>query len=154
MPNRSHKALTAALLLSPLAAMPAAAQSVEKFYAGKTINLIVGFGPGGTYDYFARLVARHMGKHLPGKPTIVVQNMPGAGSLTAGNHLFTVAPKDGTVIGSVSQTLAIEQAVNAVRSGSARPASARSTRPGRARCVPPGPPPSGAPRRPSAAPRS
>ncbi len=111
MPNRSHKALAAALLLTPLVAMPAAGQSVEKFYAGKTINLIVGFGPGGTYDYFARLVARHMGKHLPGKPTIVVQNMPGAGSLTAANHLFTVAPKDGTVIGSVSQTLAIEQAV-------------------------------------------
>jgi tripartite-type tricarboxylate transporter receptor subunit TctC len=93
------------------AAAPASAQGVERFYAGKTVTITVGFGPGGAYDYYARHLARHMGKHIPGKPTIVAQNMPGAGSLTAANYLYSIAPKDGTAFGSLTQTLAIEQAV-------------------------------------------
>jgi tripartite-type tricarboxylate transporter receptor subunit TctC len=93
------------------AAAPAAAQSSEQFFTGKTITIIVGFGPGGAYDYYARLLARHMGKQVPGKPTIVAQNMPGAGSLTAANYLYSIAPKDGTAFGTLTQTLAIEQAV-------------------------------------------
>ena len=78
------------------------AQSVEEFYRGKRITIIVGYGPGGGYDVFARLLARHMGKYVPGNPQIVVQNMPGAGSLVATNHIANVAPKDGTVIGAIN----------------------------------------------------
>jgi tripartite-type tricarboxylate transporter receptor subunit TctC len=77
------------------------AQSVADFYAGKQINLIVGATPGGGYDTQARLVARHWGKHIPGNPTVVVQNMPAAGSLAATNHIYNVAAKDGTVVALV-----------------------------------------------------
>ncbi len=94
-----------------LAATPAMAQAPEQFYAGKQITLLIGFGPAGTYDYYARLVARHMGKHVPGKPNIVPQQMPGAGSLTAANFLYTAAPKDGTSIAILTQTLAIEEVI-------------------------------------------
>ena len=80
---------------------PAVAQSVAEFYAGKQISFIVGASPGGGYDTQARLVARHLGKHIPGNPTIVVQNMPAAGSLAATNYIYNVAAKDGTVIALV-----------------------------------------------------
>ena len=81
-------------------APPALGQSaVEEFYRGKQVNLIVGYGPGGGYDIAARLVARHLGRYLPGHPNIVVQNMPGAGSLRAANYLYAAAPKDGTTLG-------------------------------------------------------
>jgi tripartite-type tricarboxylate transporter receptor subunit TctC len=77
----------------------ARADAVGDFYQGRQVTLVVGYGPGGGYDVFARLLARHLGKHIPGKPTIVVQNMPGAGSLRATNFLFGMAPKDGTAFG-------------------------------------------------------
>src|SRR5215472_6087710 len=80
---------------------PAVAQSIAEFYAGKQINLIVGASPGGGYDTQARLVARHLGKHIAGNPAIVVQNMPAAGSLAATNYIYNVAAKDGTVIALV-----------------------------------------------------
>jgi tripartite-type tricarboxylate transporter receptor subunit TctC len=86
----------------------ARAQSVEEFYRGKTINLIVGFTPGGGYDTTARVLAPHLRKHIPGNPSIVVQNMDGAGSLKATNHLFNVAAKDGTVIGTFSRGMPAE----------------------------------------------
>src|SRR5262245_28519306 len=86
----------------PVAA-PAAAQSVPEFYASKQITLIVGSTPGGGYDTQARLVARHIGRHIPGNPTIVVQNMPAAGSLAATNHLFNIAPKDGSTIALIQR---------------------------------------------------
>ncbi len=88
-----------------LAAQPAQAQSVEEFYKGKRITITVGYGPGGGYDVFARLVARHIGKYIPGNPQIVVQNMPGAGSLTSVNYLYSVAPKDGTAIGTFARDM-------------------------------------------------
>lgn len=69
------------------------------FYQGKTINIVVGFTPGGTYDQMARFYARHLPRFLPGKPNVVVQNMPGAGSLIAATHLFNAAPRDGTALG-------------------------------------------------------
>ena len=72
------------------------AQSVEEFYKGKSITLAIGFTPGGGYDLYARHLARHMGKHIPGRPTIVPQNMAGAGSLRAANFIYSAAPKDGT----------------------------------------------------------
>src|SRR5258707_5878264 len=93
-PWRAAMVVTAAL-----AATPAHADTVADFYKGKEINLIVGYGPGGGYDVVARLLARHLGRYVAGNPNIVVQNMPGAGSLRAANHLYSVAPKDGTAIG-------------------------------------------------------
>jgi tripartite-type tricarboxylate transporter receptor subunit TctC len=81
------------------------AQTAEEFYRGKRLTLTVGYGPGGGYDVFARLLARHMGKYLPGSPPIVVQNMPGAGSLIAANYLYSVAPKDGTAFGLVARDM-------------------------------------------------
>ena len=84
---------------------PAQAQSVEEFYKGKRITITVGYGPGGGYDVFARLLARHMGKYIPGNPQMVVQNMPGAGSLTSVNYLYSVAPKDGTTFGTFARDM-------------------------------------------------
>ena len=84
----------ACVFVAPALAQPA----VEDFYKGKQINLIVGYGPGGGYDVVARLLARHLGRYVAGNPNIVVQNMPGAGSLRAANYLYSVAPKDGTAI--------------------------------------------------------
>ena len=81
------------------------AETVEEFYRGKRLTLTVGYGPGGGYDVFARLLARHMGKYIPGNPPIIVQNMPGAGSLIAANYLYAVAPKDGTAFGLMARDM-------------------------------------------------
>ena len=87
------------------AATPTHAQSVAQFYSGKQITLIVGASAGGGYDTQARLVARHLGKHVPGNPTIIVQNMPGAGSLTATNYIQNGAAKDGSVLALVMRSM-------------------------------------------------
>ncbi len=71
--------------------------------AGKNVTMIIGFGPGGGYDAWGRVVARHIGKNLPGNPTVVPQNMPGGGSFNAANHIYAVAPKDGTVLGIIAR---------------------------------------------------
>src|SRR6266849_6436828 len=100
--NRRRVAIsfTMAVVLAAIAAVSAHAQdSVEAFYKGRQINLIVGYGPGGGYDLTARLLARHLGRFIPGNPSIVVQNMVGAGSLRAANFLYGAAPKDGTTFG-------------------------------------------------------
>jgi tripartite-type tricarboxylate transporter receptor subunit TctC len=94
--------LTASLTL---AARVARADAVADFYKGKQVNLIVGYGPGGGYDIYARLLARHFGRFIPGNPNVIVQNMPGAGSLRAVNYLYNIAPKDGTVIGMFSRNM-------------------------------------------------
>ncbi len=75
----------------------ATAQQNDAFWQGKTVTVIAPTGPGGGYDAYSRLVARHIGKYLPGQPTVVVQNMPGAGGMVAANHIYNIAPKDGTV---------------------------------------------------------
>jgi len=94
------------LLFASLAlASPACADTVADFYRGRTVTLIVGYGPGGGYDLFARLLARHLGRYIPGNPTVVVQNMPGAGSLRATNFLYTAAPRDGSVIGGFARDM-------------------------------------------------
>jgi tripartite-type tricarboxylate transporter receptor subunit TctC len=99
-PDRRLFGTCAAALLSALALASAArADPVADFYQGRTITLVVGYGPSGGYDLVARMVARHLGRHIPGHPSIVVQNMPGAGSLRATNWLYSVAPRDGTVLG-------------------------------------------------------
>jgi tripartite-type tricarboxylate transporter receptor subunit TctC len=82
-------------------AIPAQAQ--EPNFAGRNVTMIIGFGPGGGYDQWGRVVARHIGNHLPGKPKVVPQNMPGGGSFTAANHIFTVAPKDGSVVAIIAR---------------------------------------------------
>ena len=94
-------------LLVALNAMPARAQSGAEFYAGKTVNLIIGFGPGGGYDRWGRTLARFIGRHLPGQPSVVAQNMPGAGSYVAASHIYNAAPKDGTVFAIIARDAAL-----------------------------------------------
>jgi tripartite-type tricarboxylate transporter receptor subunit TctC len=93
--------LAAALLVAP----QAGAQSVEEFYKGKSLTLVVGNGPGGGFDVFGRLLARHIGRYIPGNPSVTVQNMPGAGSLVAANYLYNLAPKDGTTFGLIGRNM-------------------------------------------------
>jgi len=96
--------LAALALAAALAAVaPANAQSVADFYKGKQLTMVIGFGAGGGYDLWARTIARHMGKHIPGNPTFIPQNMPGAGSITAANHIYGIAPKDGTALGIIAR---------------------------------------------------
>ena len=99
--------LAAVSILAACGFAPSHAQPVESFYAGKTVKLVVGTGPGGGYDLWARTVGRHIGRHLPGTPSVVPQNMPGAGSYTAASHLYNVAPKDGTVMGIIARDAAL-----------------------------------------------
>jgi len=95
--------LAAGLAALAFAAGPAAAQSVEEFYKDNTIELYIGYSVGGGYDTYARLIARHIGKHIPGNPTIVPVNLPGAGSLKLVNWMAEAAPRDGTVFGTVAR---------------------------------------------------
>jgi tripartite-type tricarboxylate transporter receptor subunit TctC len=91
--------------LAVLTAAPAAAQAPN--FAGKNVTMIIGFGPGGGYDLWGRVVARHIGKHLPGNPSVVPQNMPGAGSYNAASNIYNIAPKDGTVMGIIARDAAL-----------------------------------------------
>ena len=109
MPYRFAVALAAAVMF----AAPAFADEIEDFYKGKNITINIGYGTGGGYDSYTRLTARHLGKHIPGNPTIVVQNMPGAGSRAAANWLFNVAPKDGTALAVLGENTALDQALKA-----------------------------------------
>src|SRR5258706_5484505 len=86
-------------ILAALACGAALADPIEDFYRGKTVTIIVGFSPGGTYDATARLLAKDMPEHMPGKPAMLVQNLLGAGAINAVLHLYNSAPPDGTVIG-------------------------------------------------------
>src|SRR5215212_2690196 len=94
-----------------LVGSPAAAQDLASSLAGKAITIYIGFVPGGGYDLYGRVLARHLGKHLPGHPTVVVSNMPGATSVRAANYVYNVAPKDGTALGIVAQSIGEEQLV-------------------------------------------
>ena len=85
------------------------AQTPAEFYKGKTVNIIVGFGAGGGYDLYARLLGRYIGDQIPGKPSVVVQNMDGAGSVRAANFVYASAPKDGTYIAAVNQNMPMYQ---------------------------------------------
>jgi tripartite-type tricarboxylate transporter receptor subunit TctC len=95
--------LATALLLALTHA--ATADDVENFYHGRTLTVVISFSVGGGYDLYARVLARHLGKYIPGHPTIVPENMPGAGGLRASNYLYTAAPKDGSVIGTFSRSI-------------------------------------------------
>jgi hypothetical protein len=89
----------------PAAATGETTEAMAAFYSGKTVRLVVGYTPGGGYDTYARLLAAHIGRYIPGTPTVIVENMDGAGSLKAANYLFTTAPKDGTVFGTFGRGL-------------------------------------------------
>jgi tripartite-type tricarboxylate transporter receptor subunit TctC len=93
------------MTLAPLAH----AETAEPFFARKTITISVGYTAGGSYDLYSRLLARHLGKHIPGNPTVVAQNMPGGGSMKAANYIYQVAPKDGTALGVIVESAALEQ---------------------------------------------
>jgi len=97
----------AAALAAAVTTQPARSAGVEDFYKGKTVSLLIGYSVGGGYDAYARLLARHLGKHIPGSPSVVPQNMTGAGSLKAANYVYSVAPKDGSVIGTFSRSMGI-----------------------------------------------
>jgi tripartite-type tricarboxylate transporter receptor subunit TctC len=97
----------AAALATAVATQAARSAGVEDFYKGKTVSLLIGYSVGGGYDAYGRLLARHFGKHLPGNPNVVPQNMSGAGSLKAANYLYSVAAKDGSVIGTFSRSQGI-----------------------------------------------
>jgi tripartite-type tricarboxylate transporter receptor subunit TctC len=115
---RGRRLVTAALtamLAAPLCVAgmhPARSQqAVEDFYRGKQLEMVIGYSPGGTYDLYARLVARFLGNYIPGKPVIVPRNMPGAGSRAATKWVYSVGPRDGTVLATADQSLAVEQAM-------------------------------------------
>lgn len=98
-----RSSLVCSVLASLFVVSPAWAQSEDQFFAGKNLQMIIGVSPGGGYDTWGRIVARHIVKKIPGQPTAVPQNMPGAGSITAGNYIYTAAPKDGTVLGILNR---------------------------------------------------
>ena len=103
--------LAGALALCGLGVLSTPCSAQEPFFAGKTIALVIGFEVGGGYDLYARTVARHWSRHIPGNPSFVPQNMPGAGTRVAANWLYNVAPKDGTAVGTIVQSAAVDQAL-------------------------------------------
>ena len=107
-PARHLSAIAAVVLLLAASASVVRAQTPEQFYKGRQLSMIVFTGAGSTYDIYARLLVRHLADHIPGKPTIIVQNMPGAGGLKAEEYIYRIAPKDGTVMGTVGRGLPFE----------------------------------------------
>jgi tripartite-type tricarboxylate transporter receptor subunit TctC len=101
--------------LGSLPAGAARADAVADFYRGKTVSVIVGYSAGGGYDVYARAVARHMPRHLPGNPSFIVQNLTGAGSVNAANHLYNVAARDGTTFGTFGRGLAMEPLIGTAK---------------------------------------
>jgi tripartite-type tricarboxylate transporter receptor subunit TctC len=106
-------AVAATVGMAAMGSTPAVGQNADKFYEGKTIRIIVALGTGGDYDNYARIAGRYLGKYIPGHPTVVVQNMPGAGGLLAANHLANVAPKDGKVLGALHANTTLAQVTGA-----------------------------------------
>jgi tripartite-type tricarboxylate transporter receptor subunit TctC len=113
MGKRTRRGIAAGIAAGILlATVPTRAEPIADFYRGKTLRMLIGYGPGGGYDIYGRLVAEFLPRHLPGNPTIITQNMPGAGSFVAAKYMYEVAPKDGTVLGSLAQTLALDSMTN------------------------------------------
>lgn len=107
--DRAAWAALGAAALVAASAGAAQAQSTAPFYAGKSVRMVIALGTGGGYDTYARLVARGLGKHIPGNPTMVPQNMPGAGGIVAVNHVYNAAPRDGTAMGALHANIAFAQ---------------------------------------------
>ena len=107
-----HKIFSAILVLFALSVFaPPPQVKADEFYKGKTIKIVVGFLAGDVYDLWARLYAQYMPKHIPGKPDIIVQNMTGAGSMIAANHVYSVAKPDGLTLGSTLPALYFDQLI-------------------------------------------
>lgn len=104
------KATAAALCLASTGASPA--DTISDFYRGKDIAFIVGFDVGGGYDHYARAIARYIGRQIPGTPTVIIQNMPGANGVRAANQLYNISPRDGTVLGMIDQALPLQQLID------------------------------------------
>ncbi len=104
-----RKTSCAVLLASLIVATTSAADPVADFYSGKMVTIVVGSEPGGTYDLYGRTLARHISKHIPGKPQTIVQNLTGAGSYLAARRIYSVAPQDGTQIGALGAALPYQQ---------------------------------------------
>ncbi|OGP28495.1 MAG: hypothetical protein A2038_12695 [Deltaproteobacteria bacterium GWA2_57_13] len=104
-----NKAVSISAIIAWMVCVPGISAAPSDFYEGKTIRIIVGFSPGGGYDALARMLSRHMPKYIPGRPTIIVENMTGAGSLLAANHIFKVAKPDGLTFGHFSGGFAYSQ---------------------------------------------
>ena len=104
-----NKAVSISAIIAWMVCVPGISAAQSDFYEGKTIRIIVGFSPGGGYDALARMLSRHMPKYIPGRPTIIVENMTGAGSLLAANHIFKVAKPDGLTFGHFSGGFAYSQ---------------------------------------------
>jgi tripartite-type tricarboxylate transporter receptor subunit TctC len=114
MKGQRVRASLRASLVAVLAAVigmgsQAAAQTPDEFYKGKSIDLVIGYPPGGSNDTWGRILARHLGRHIPGKPNIVPKNVPGAGSFLAVNQVFNISPKDGSVIGIGAPTMPLDE---------------------------------------------
>ena len=105
-------ALLITLLATLVAAASAQADPVADFYRGKTINLVVGTSAGNDYDFRGRLIARHIGRHIPGEPIIALQNMPGAGGIKAANYIASIAPKDGTTVHMIMTNMMATQVLH------------------------------------------
>lgn len=103
------KTICALAVLSGIACASPQASAQAGFYEGRTVTIVVSYAPGGGYDFYSRLLSRHLGNHIPGKPNVVVQNMPGAAGIVATNHVYAAAPKDGTVIAAVDQNIPMFQ---------------------------------------------
>ena len=110
----------ATLAIALIASTVARAQSVEEFYRGKTFYMLIGTEPGGAYDAYARLLGRHIGRHIPGEPVVVSQNMPGAASLVLANHLYNVIARDGLAIGAVQRGMPLNPLYAGVGASGAR----------------------------------
>jgi tripartite-type tricarboxylate transporter receptor subunit TctC len=104
-------AMRAALIAAAclFAMVPATAQTVADFYRGKTVSLVVGYPPGGGYDVYARVIARHMGRYLPGQPAMIVRNQPGAASLSFANELYRTHPQDGSLFGTFARSVPMDR---------------------------------------------
>jgi tripartite-type tricarboxylate transporter receptor subunit TctC len=103
------KALAIIALAGAAGLSPAQADTPEQFYKGKTVELVIGYATGGSNDTYARLLSMHMGKHIPGAPSVIVRNLPGAGSFVAVNTVYSTSPRDGTVIGLGAPTIALDE---------------------------------------------
>jgi tripartite-type tricarboxylate transporter receptor subunit TctC len=110
-PGRAAMIAASVCALIVTAAVPAQADPVADFYRGKQLNLVIGTSAGNDYDFRGRLIARHMGRHIPGEPTIVPRNMPGAGGVNAANWLATIAPRDGTTLHMIMTNMMAAQAI-------------------------------------------
>jgi tripartite-type tricarboxylate transporter receptor subunit TctC len=109
MATKTSCSLVVASFFLALSSLLLSASAQEPFYRGKTVRIVVGFSPGGGFDVYSRAIGRHLGKHLPGNPNVIVENMTGAGSLVAANHIFNVAKPDGLTIGNINGGLFVQQ---------------------------------------------